>query len=87
MYYVYIIYSKKLNKNYIGYSADLKRRIVEHNNGKTKFSSRGCPWKLMYYEVFKSEKDARKEELFLKTGQGRRRIKLLLENTYNGEVA
>jgi len=36
---------------------------------------------LVYYEVFKSEKDARTEEKFLKSGQGRERIKYLLRDT------
>lgn len=81
MYYVYIIYSDKLNKKYIGYSENLKNRLEEHNRGKSSFCSRGENWKLIYYEVFKSEKDARREEQFLKSGKGRERLKFLLEET------
>ncbi|PIR92743.1 hypothetical protein COU01_00135 [Candidatus Falkowbacteria bacterium CG10_big_fil_rev_8_21_14_0_10_44_15] len=81
MYYVYILYSKKLKKRYIGSSNDLQRRLVEHNSGNCSFTSQGTPWKLIYYEVFKFEKDARQEELFLKSGKGRERIKFLLAET------
>ena len=81
MHFVYILYSKKLNKKYIGYSNNLTQRLREHNNGKSNYTSNGIPWKLIYYEVFSSEKDARNEELFLKTGKGRERIKYLLKNT------
>lgn len=81
MYYVYILYSKKLNKRYIGSSNNLQRRLTEHNSGNCKFTLSGIPWKLIYYEVFKFEKDARQEELFLKSGKGRERIKFLLANT------
>jgi len=81
MHYVYILYSNKLSKRYIGLSDDLKRRLQEHNNGNCKFTSSGIPWKLIYYEVFKSKKDARNEELFLKSGKGRERIKFLLTDT------
>ncbi|HAT03892.1 MAG TPA: endonuclease [Candidatus Magasanikbacteria bacterium] len=85
-YYVYIIYSDTLRKKYIGYSNDLKKRLAEHNSGKSDFTLKGIPWRLVYYEVFNSKKDARKEELFLKTGKGRERIKFLLQDTI-GEFA
>ena len=80
MYYVYIIFSDKLQKKYIGFSTDLKNRIKEHNKGKCVSTTKGKPWKLVYYEAFVSEKDARREELFLKTGKGRERIKYLLKS-------
>ncbi|WP_084438890.1 GIY-YIG nuclease family protein [Algoriphagus mannitolivorans] len=37
----YILYSKKLNKSYVGACIDLKRRLYEHNLGHTKFTSTG----------------------------------------------
>jgi len=85
MYYVYILFSKKLNKKYIGFTADLRTRFIQHNSGCCKFTAKGIPWKLIYYEAFISEDDARREELFLKTGKGRERIKYIFGN--NGEVA
>ncbi len=83
MFYIYIIYSKKLNKKYIGYCENLKNRVKEHNNGESKFTSRGVPWSLVYYQVFLSEADARNEERFLKSGKGRDRLKFLLNDTMN----
>jgi len=82
MYYVYILYSKNLNKKYIGSTTNLRVRISEHNSGKSNFSSKGMPWKLIYYEAFLNKTDALREEKFLKTGKGRERIKYLF-----GEVA
>ncbi len=82
MYYVYILFSQKLNKRYIGSTSDIRKRIDDHNSGKSNFSSRGIPWKLIYYEAFINKQDALKEETFLKTGKGRERIKYLF-----GEVA
>ncbi len=87
MYYVYIIYSVKLSKKYIGFTEDLQRRITEHNNGKDAFTSKGLPWRLVYYQAFISKKDAMAEERFLKTGKGRERIKFLFTNTNFGEFA
>jgi putative endonuclease len=77
MYYVYIIYSKKLGKKYIGSSLNLKERIKRHNSKRSKFTANGCPWELLYYEVFKNKNDALREEQFLKTGKGRERMKNL----------
>ena len=71
MYYVYLLKSKKYGKRYIGSTNDLKRRFQEHNNGKV-FSTRNQkPLILVYYEAFRSEKDARIREQALKNyGQG-----------------
>ena len=66
MFYTYLLRSKKDNGLYIGSTNDLRRRIKEHNsrlNESTKF--RG-PFELVYYEAYKSEKDARKRENNLK---------------------
>ncbi|TAN57223.1 GIY-YIG nuclease family protein [Patescibacteria group bacterium] len=81
MHYVYIFKSLKNGKLYKGYTSDLRKQINEHNRGYEKFTKTGIPWKLVYYEAFSDKTDARREELFLKSGKGKERIKFLLENT------
>lgn len=66
MFYVYLLYSQSTDKMYIGYSADLRRRLSEHNAGQSQYTSRGAPWELVYYEAFCSETDARVREQGLK---------------------
>ncbi|MEK7673634.1 MAG: GIY-YIG nuclease family protein [Patescibacteria group bacterium] len=78
MYYIYIIYSKKLNKKYAGITKNLKKRIYEHNHSKVPFTSKAKDWKLIYYEAFLNKQDAYAEEKFLKSGKGRVRLKYLL---------
>ena len=82
MFYVYLIRSE--NKGlYIGYTTDLKNRIEGHNSGNT-VTTRGHQWELIYYEAYKSEKDARNRELALKrSGGGRRHLKERLVNSLN----
>ena len=75
MFYVYILQSKKDKRLYIGYSKDLQRRIKEHNEGKVKATQNRLPMELIYYEAYKYEKIAKKQEMFYKTGQGRRVLK------------
>ena len=42
MFYVYVLVEEKSDKNYIGFSKDLKKRIVEHQQGVgTKFTKTG----------------------------------------------
>jgi len=81
MYYVYILKSEKTGKLYKGLTSDLKRRLNEHNNREEKSTKNGAPWKLIYYEAFSNKTDARREELFLKSGKGKERIKYLLTQT------
>ena len=81
MYYVYILRSQKNGKLYKGLSGDLKRRVKKHKTGKVTFTRNNGPWQLIYYEAFLSKKDAGEEELFLKSGKGKERIKYLLKNT------
>jgi putative endonuclease len=79
MYYVYIIYSNKLKTLYIGYTEDLKERMMRHNSGRSVFTSKGLPWTLAHYQAFAEKEDAQTEERFLKTGKGRERISYLLK--------
>ncbi|HPT40725.1 MAG TPA: GIY-YIG nuclease family protein [Candidatus Paceibacterota bacterium] len=81
MYYVYILYSDKSNKIYKGSTADIKNRLKEHNAGEVQSTKAFRPWQLIYLETFINKTDARKEELFLKSGKGRERVKYLLKNT------
>ena len=60
--YLYILYSSKLNKYYVGACANIERRLYEHNIGHSKFTSTGLPWQLMYTEEFKTLQEAKQRE-------------------------
>lgn len=66
MFYVYILKSKKDSKLYIGYTNNLKRRLQEHNEMRTFSTASRVPFSLVYYEAFKSQKDAIAREKQLK---------------------
>ncbi len=78
-YYVYVLQNKK-GQLYKGSTADLRKRALNHNEGKVRSTKKGRPWKLIYYEAFSSKTAAKKEELFLKSGKGRERLKFLLND-------
>ena len=89
MYYVYVLQSTKDSDKYIGSTNDLRKRLKLHNAGKV-FSTRlRAPLELVYYEAYKSEKDARAREHNLKLRskayiQLRRRIVHSLSNLVRG---
>jgi len=73
MYYVYLIKNHSEKQTYLGYTNNLKRRLREHNDKKPE---------LIYYEAYKSEKDAREREMKLKQrGQSVRRLKEKLKDS------
>ena len=75
MCYVYVLQSDCDHGLYIGYSADLKRRLRQHRDGKAFATSYRGPWKLIYYEAYGERADAEGRELFLKSGSGRRYLR------------
>jgi putative endonuclease len=82
MFYVYILKSLKDNQTYIGSTSDLKRRMEEHNSGKVISTKPRLPFKLLYYEAYLSEKDARHRECNLKLkSRAFTQLKKRLENT------
>jgi len=81
-YYVYILQSLKDASLYIGYTNDLKRRIKQHNSGLDKYTKKYMPWKLIHYETYLNDKDARRRERYLKTSQGSRLLKRMLKEYF-----
>lgn len=71
MHAIYVLWSEKLGKRYVGSSMDPLHRLTEHNSGKSVFTSRGSPWALKYLEYYETRGDAVARERFLKTGAGR----------------
>ena len=82
MFYTYILKSEKDGKMYIGFSNDLKQRILEHNNGFVPATKTRRPLTLIYYEACLNKQSAIEREKYFKTGFGRRFLKnrLKLEN-------
>ena len=76
MYYVYVLSSLKDKDMYVGYTSDLKRRLSEHNEGKSFSTAPRKPFKLVYYEAYMSKRDAERRERGLKL-RGQARVHLL----------
>ena len=82
MYYVYILLLSN-NQLYTGYTSDLKRRLQEHQHGKSEFTSQHLPVRLIHYEAYSWESDARRRERFLKTIEGKRLLRQQIRDCLN----
>lgn len=80
-YYVYILFSLKDNKFYTGYTTNLKERLSSHARGDVKSTTNRRPLKLIHYEYFINEFDAKAREIFFKSGYGRDNLKKALKRT------
>ena len=78
MAWVYILYSRKIDKYYVGACKDLDRRLYEHNLGHSKFTSTGVPWELVYKEEFQDLILAKQRELKIKKMKSRPYIEGLI---------
>jgi putative endonuclease len=83
-YYVYVLQSKKDGNNYVGYTNDLKRRILEHEKGEVKSTKNRRPLHLIYWEGCLNQNDATSREKYLKTAWGKRYIKNRLKEYLMG---
>jgi putative endonuclease len=72
MWYVYIIRSLKFpDQEYTGASADLKKRLSDHNSGKSAHTAKYAPWELIWYCAFLDKLKALEFERYLKSQSGR----------------
>jgi len=77
-YYIYILYSIKLDRYYIGSTADVSDRLKKHNRSRQGFTSTGKPWILLYTEECNSKTGALRREKQLKSWKNRERLELLI---------
>jgi putative endonuclease len=74
----YIIYALKSlidNRIYVGMTLDLDRRLLEHNQGRTKSTKGFRPWKLIFREEVETRNEARRLEKYYKSGCGKEILK------------
>lgn len=75
MFYTYILKSKKDGSMYTGSTKDLRKRLMQHNNGLSTYTKGKGPFEIIYYEACLLEEKARSREIYLKSGMGKRYLK------------
>jgi putative endonuclease len=79
MHYVYVLKSEKSGQWYTGSTNNLRKRLSQHNHGKSNWTKKGVPWKLIYYEASLDEEDTMAREKYLKSGPGKSYVKKRLK--------
>ena len=79
--HVYILYSKKLNRFYVGQTINLKNRIEEHNNDESAYTSQGTPWTLLWSTIKPTLREAEDLEQKLKNLTRKRKVKFINKYT------
>jgi len=88
MWYVYIIRSESFpEQEYIGATEDLKRRLPEHNAGRSAHTAKFKPWKLVWYCAFPDKYKALAFEKYLKSHSGRAFTKNASDQAYSPTAA
>ena len=76
MCYVYLLVSvKHPDHHYVGLTRDLKKRLEDHNKGRSKHTAKFAPWRLTGYFAFANENIATAFEQYLKSGSGKAFLK------------
>ncbi len=74
MCFCYILFSKSLNRYYIGHTCDnLPERIRKHNSNHKGFTGKANDWKIVLREAFASKKEAYHRERIIKSWKSRKR--------------
>ena len=76
---VYILFSEKHTKTYVGFTSNLIARFNSHNYLETKgYTIKFRPWKVIHVEFYFTKKEALLREKYFKSGKGREEIKQML---------
>ena len=85
MNYTYIVKCKD-GSLYTGWTNDLEKRIIAHNEGKgAEYTKSRRPVTLVYYETFETKEEAMSREYHIKRMSRREKEKLLDELSYKEE--
>ena len=80
-FYVYILYSRLLDRFYIGSCKDVKNRLAKHLSNHEGFTSRAKDWEVVYKEVYVNRSEAIKRERQIKGWKSKKMISRLISGT------
>ena len=79
MCYCYILYSKSLDKYYIGHSCEnLQERLRKHLSNHKGFTAKVKDWIIVHFEIFNSKSEAYRREQEIKAWKSKSKIQRLI---------
>jgi putative endonuclease len=82
-YSVYILYSAKHNKIYVGYTSNLLQRFKSHNELGKDWTKDFRPWTVIYVEYYREKKIAMQREKQLKQANNRAKIRKAIQEQFS----
>ncbi|MBI2621445.1 MAG: GIY-YIG nuclease family protein [Candidatus Levybacteria bacterium] len=84
-FYVYVLKSINRDFIYVGITANLRKRFVEHNNKEELSTKAYAPFELIFYEAYGNEKDAKRREEYFKTTKGKATLRMMLKEYFKSK--
>ncbi|WP_372340077.1 GIY-YIG nuclease family protein [Parapedobacter lycopersici] len=81
MHYLYILYSREIDRFYIGSCQDLEQRLRRHNSHHRGYTGKVEDWRIIYTEEFPNRIKAGQREREIKSWKSRRLIEKLVQKT------
>jgi putative endonuclease len=78
MYVVYILYSNKFDRYYVGHCEDITNRLTRHNSKVVPSTKPYVPWELIYTEIFPTRANATAREKEIKNKKSRKYIEFIV---------
>ena len=76
-YFVYILYSQKTDRYYVGQTQNLEERLERHNSGRNKSTKPGIPWIIVHFELLSDRSAALEREKYIKNVGSKRYLNLI----------
>jgi putative endonuclease len=84
-YYVYILYSERIDKYYVGKTENLESHLSFHNSERNGiWTKRGQPWEMVKFISFESSTLSSKAERFIKRQKSRKLLEEIIKNGWVG---
>ncbi len=80
MCYCYILYSERIDSFYVGSTSNLENRIQRHNSGRSTYTKKGIPWKVVYAKEYPTKAEAYRAEMHIKAQKSRKYIEHLIND-------
>ena len=80
MFFVYILYSQKCQRYYVGYTSSIEGRLLRHNAGFVTATKNCRPYIVKGYKAFNTEQEALTEERRIKKQKSSKYIEHLLNS-------
>jgi putative endonuclease len=78
MWFVYAIESLTRKYMYVGLTSNVEQRLQRHNEGRERTTRPYRPFRLILCEAYTTRAEARKREVYLKSGIGKEFLKAIV---------